>query len=356
MTIREKWEKSLGVKCSFQTQKYLSGKYPLKPASGSVFITSNYCPSPQLVAAILKLGPGEALYHQQQLVACVADAIDTEAAGTYKRIDLPGNVLAIHRLWDIYSRNEEAMQLDFQLLTNGRASAQLSNTVTIIGDRNKIFLEEGAKAEACILNSTAGPVYIGHGAEIMEGSMVRGPFALCEHSVIKMGAKVYGATTIGPHCKVGGEVSNIILFGYSNKAHDGFIGNSVIGEWCNLGADTNSSNLKNNYAPVKLFSYAENVPVDTGLQFCGLIMGDHCKTGINTMFNTGTMVGVGCNIYGGGFPPTAIPNFSWGGSDGFVIYNLDKLIETAEKVYARRGLKYDEQEKALMAADFDNTV
>ena len=218
-----------------------------------------------------------------------------------------------------------------------------------------MFLEEGAKAEACILNTTAGPIYLAKDAEIMEGSVVRGPFSLGEHSALKLSTKVYGPTTIGPHCKVGGEVNNSVIFGYTNKAHDGFLGNSVIAEWCNLGADTNNSNLKNNYGNVKLFNYAQSKMVDSGLQFCGLIMGDHSKSGINTMFNTGTVVGVAANIYGGGFPDTHIPSFSWGGSEGFEIYRLEKLFETAEKVFERRSLKFNTTEKEILTSVFNQT-
>lgn len=247
-----------------------------------------------------------------------------------------------------FSKNAEALKADFELITKNRTSQPLSNTVTVIGDRSLVFLEAGAKAEACILNTTSGPIYLGVDAEIMEGSVVRGALALCEHSALKLSTKIYGATTIGPHCKVGGEVNNSVIFGYSNKAHDGFLGNSVVGEWCNLGADTNNSNLKNNYGNVKLYSYAQKKQVDTGLQFCGLIMGDHSKTGINTMLNTGTLAGVAANIYGGGFPATYIPNFSWGGSTGFETYRTDKLFETATKVFERRGKVFDQLEKDIL--------
>jgi UDP-N-acetylglucosamine diphosphorylase/glucosamine-1-phosphate N-acetyltransferase len=219
----------------------------------------------------------------------------------------------------------------------------------VIGDSSLVFLEKGARAEACILNTTAGPIYLDAGSEVMEGCAVRGPFSLGEHSALKMNAKVYGATTIGPHCKVGGEVSNSVIFGYSNKAHDGFLGNSVLGEWCNLGADTNNSNLKNNYGNVKLFNYRLNAPADTGLQFCGLIMGDFSKSGINTMFNTGTVVGVGANIFGGGFPPTHVPSFSWGGGEKMEEYRLDKMFETSEKVFARRSMEFSQAEKDILA-------
>lgn len=259
----------------------------------------------------------------------------------------------LNNVWELFQKNAEAIKSDFALLTKNRTSQPLSNTVTVIGDKNLVFLEEGAKAQACILNTSGGPIYLGKDAEIMEGSVVRGPLALCEHSALKLSTKIYGATTIGPHCKVGGEVNNSVIFGYTNKAHDGFLGNSVIGEWCNLGADTNNSNLKNNYSNVKIFNYNKNKQIDTGLQFCGLIMGDHSKSGINTMFNTGTVVGVGSNIYGGGFPNTVIPNFSWGGSGGFENYRLEKLFETAERVYERRGLKFGEVEKQILTSVYE---
>jgi UDP-N-acetylglucosamine diphosphorylase/glucosamine-1-phosphate N-acetyltransferase len=241
------------------------------------------------------------------------------------------------------------------LLTHGRNSLPLSSTNTVIGNTSEVFIEEGAIIEAAILNTKSGPIYVGKDSEIMEGSVVRGPFALCEHSALKLGTKVYGPTTIGPYSKVGGEINNSVIFGFSNKAHDGFLGNSVIGEWCNLGADSNNSNLKNNYGNVKLFSYVEERPVDTGLQFCGLIMGDHSKCGINTMFNTGTVAGVGANIFGGGFPPTHIPDFSWGGAEGMEEYRFDKMLETAQRVYARRGLKISEDEKKILETIFKDT-
>src|SRR6185312_15433765 len=238
-------------------------------------------------------------------------------------------------------------------LTKGKKSAKVSATNTLIG--KKIFIEKGAKLECAVLNSTSGPIYIGKNAEVMEGAIIKGPFSLGEESTIKAGAKIYGPTTVGPHSKVGGEVNNSVVFGYSNKAHDGFLGNSVIGEWCNLGADTNNSNLKNNYSEVKLWDYAEEKPVSTGLTFCGLIMGDHSKCGINTMFNTGTVVGVSANIYGGNFPPKFVPSFSWGGADGFVTYDIGKALETAERVYERRHKEFNKTEKDIFKEVFSLT-
>ncbi len=356
LTIKEKWELFLKTECSYSTQKYLSAKYLLKEEKENVFINSGFCPGASLCEAILSLKSGEALMKGDQLIALKGSLNDLQNASSLRKIEFSSETFSINHVWDLFQKNAEALKNDFELLTKGRKSQTLSSTVTVIGDKNLVFLEEGAKAEACILNTSSGPVYLGKEAEIMEGSVVRGPFALCEHSALKLSTKIYGATTIGPHCKVGGEVNNSVIFGYTNKAHDGFLGNSVIGEWCNLGADTNNSNLKNNYGNVKIFNYSKNKQIDTGLQFCGLIMGDHSKSGINTMFNTGTVVGVGSNIYGGGFPNTVIPNFSWGGSEGFENYRLEKLFETAERVYERRGLKFGAVDKQILTAISEGVI
>ena len=243
--------------------------------------------------------------------------------------------------------------MDYELLTKGRKSTELSSTNTIIGDR--VFAEEGVEVEAAILNSKNGPIYLAKGSSIMEGSMVRGGLSLGEYSQLKLGTKIYGAVTIGPHSKVGGEVNNSVIQGYSNKGHDGFLGNSVIGEWCNLGADTNNSNLKNNYDEVKLWSYAKKGFERTGLQFCGLIMGDHSKCGINTMFNTGTVIGVSSNIFGSGFPRNFVPSFSWGGASGFVEYKLDKALKTAEIVFGRRSVELDATERQILTHIYEQT-
>lgn len=355
-TIREKWESILNTTVSYLTQDYLTEKYPLKQNTDNIFINGKVCPDKNLITALKELKEGESLYKNQTLIAYRGDNFEHVSQSTSPKISYKDNVLEINHTWDIFQKNSEALKVDFEWLVQNKKSKALSSTVTVIGNKDLVFLDEGAVAEACILNTMAGPIYIGKDAEIMEGSAVRGPFSLGEHSALKLNTKIYGATTIGPHCKVGGEVNNSVIFGFTNKAHDGFLGNSVIGEWCNIGADSNNSNLKNNYGNVKLFSYAENKQVDTGLQFCGLIMGDHSKCGINTMFNTGTVVGTGSNIYGGGFPPTHIRNFSWGGSEGFVTYKLEKLFETAEKVFERRGLVFDESEQSILKAVFSQTT
>jgi UDP-N-acetylglucosamine diphosphorylase/glucosamine-1-phosphate N-acetyltransferase len=356
LTIREKWERYLGTACSYHTQSYLSKKFPLRVSASFVLINSKYCPDPALVAAVKALKPEEALYRNEHLLAFNGQVSDLSNLEGLRRVSYDQPVFEVNHPWDIFQKNDAALKADFKLLTEGKKSEPLSASVTVVGSREQVFLEKGARMEACTLNTTNGPVYLGQDAEVMEGALIRGPFAIGEHSALKLGAKVYGATTIGPHCKVGGEISNSVIFGFSNKAHDGFLGNSVIGEWCNLGADTNNSNLKNNYGTVKLFNYEKNKQIDTGLQFCGLIMGDHSKSGINTMFNTGTVVGIGCNIYGGGFPATHIPDFSWGGSDGLDTYRLDKLFETAERVFERRGLKLEAVDREILSTIFEKSV
>lgn len=347
-TLREKWAETLEYPCSVQSKDYLSEKFLYEEAADSIYINSRLLPDPKLAEAVQELQPDHALVKGNILLAYRAQVKNLNEAWNLKKLDYKRDFDQIRRPWDIFQKCGQGIVYDLELIRKKRKSHPLSQTVTVLGDRNLVFLEEGAKAEACILNTSSGPVYLGKEAEVMEGSVIRGPFALGEHSTLKLCTKIYGPTSIGPHCKVGGEVNNSVIFGYSNKAHDGFLGNSVIGEWCNLGADTNNSNLKNNYGNVKLYNYATRSVEDSTLQFCGLMMGDHSKTGINTMINTGTVVGVGCNIYGGSFPPTYIPNFSWGGAEDLKEYQLEKLFETAGKVFERRGMKFDSIEKQIL--------
>ncbi len=357
LTITQKWETYLNGKLTFQTQDFLNTKYKAVYTNNAVFINGKICPTPELLAQINNLEFNKGIKKENTLIAYrsnQASSLNIEEALSSSE-ETNCNYLSVENTWDIFSKNGEAIKQDFELLTRDKTSQALSSSNTVIGDTKDIFLEEGAVVEAAILNTKSGPIYIGKDAEIMEGSVVRGPFALCEHSALKLSTKVYGPTTIGPHSKVGGEINNSVIFGYSNKAHDGFLGNSVIGEWCNLGADTNNSNLKNNYGNVKLYNYAQQKMVDTGLQFCGLTMGDHSKCGINTMFNTGTVVGVGANIFGGGFPPTHIPSFSWGGAEGMEEYKFDKMVETANRVYARRSISMSAEEKQILQTVFDKT-
>ncbi len=355
LTIKEKWEKYLNAPVSFQTQEYLSEKYAKILSSENVYINGKICPNDFLINEIAQLNLNTSIKAGNDLIAFKTssqDAFDSEKE-LKVATEVEKKYISVKQPWDIFSKNGEALKQDFEFLTKGKKSQPLSTTNTVIGNAADVFLEEGAIVEASILNTKSGPIYIGVDAEIMEGSVVRGPFAICEHSALKLSTKIYGPTTIGPHSKVGGEINNSVIFGYSNKAHDGFLGNSVVGEWCNLGADTNNSNLKNNYGNVKLYNYRKETSVETGLQFCGLMMGDHSKCGINTMFNTGTVVGVGANIFGGNFPPTHIPSFSWGGGDDFEDYKLDKMFETTERVYARRSMTLTEIEKNILSYVFN---
>ena len=361
MTIREKWEHVLGAEVSHITQDYLSRKYPLTVTDDNVIINGTLLPDPMLKRQICDLAMDEALLDGDKLVAARLTGEQFNKLVNEQDIDqLQGfnyeePYVGLERPHDIFTYNGKAIEADFERLTKGRTSHPLSDTNTVIGDPSRIFLEAGARVECAILNTQNGPIYVGRDAEIMEGCIVRGGLAMCEHSVLKLGAKVYGPTTLGPYCKVGGEVNNCVFQAYSNKGHDGFMGNSVIGEWCNIGADSNTSNLKNNYAEVKLWDYVNRRFMPTGLQFCGLIMGDHSKCGINTMFNTGTVVGVSCNIYGAGFPRNYVPSFMWGGAAGTKEYRFDKAMETAEIMMKRRNIDLDGTEREMLTAVFEQT-
>jgi len=359
LTIREKWEKYLNCKTSSLTEEYLSEKFPIAIKSNNYLINSSVFPNKQIIDEIHALKPNQALSTGEYIIAYNIKEDDFENIGddslaNYEEIVLKSQHTKLNNIWDIFMLNGEEIAKDFELLTKGRKSVAISTTNKTAGE-NQIFIEEGAKVEFSILNATEGPIYIGKDAEIMEGCLVKGPFALCENAILKMGAKIYGGSTIGPFSKVGGEINNVVILGYSNKAHDGFLGNSVIGEWCNLGADTNTSNLKNTYEDVKLWNYPLQTFVNTGLQFCGLIMGDHSKCGINTMFNTGTVVGVNANVFGSGFQRNFIPSFSWGGVSGISTYDIKKAIIVAQRVYERRNLVFNETEKDILKNVFNLT-
>jgi len=345
LTITEKWAKR-GFSCGFATQDYLQAKYPLSKAN--LQINGALCPNDGLVAAIKALHSGEELVSGSTVLA--------RHSGGGKQVSYSGEFTLIQHTWDIFTQNRNQIIADFELITKGRTSREISDPHTIVYGKENLFIEEGASIRAAIINAEGGPVYIGKKAQVHEGSIISGAFALCEGSHLNMGAKIKGDTTIGPYSKVGGEIGNSVVFGYSNKGHDGYMGNSVLGEWCNLGADTNTSNLKNNYAMVKLWDYATGRFANTGLQFCGLMMGDHSKCGINTMFNTGTVVGVGANIFGAGYPRNFVPSFSWGGANGFVTFQLRKFAEVAEAVMHRRNKEYDQVEQNIIQHIFDETA
>jgi UDP-N-acetylglucosamine diphosphorylase/glucosamine-1-phosphate N-acetyltransferase len=355
LTIREKWEKYLGATTTTLTEEYLMEKYPMVEMEQNIMINASFIPNAELVSLIQNLEANQAVVFGEEIVAFHTN--DTQEEVDFEQYDCvvyEGDLMQIENTWDIFAKNDSALRDDFNLITADRTSQPIPKSVNVIAPEN-IFIEEGAKLEFVTLNAATGPIYIGTNAEIMEGSVIRGPFALCESGRVKLATKVYGATTVGPHSVIGGEVNNSVLFGYSNKGHDGFLGNSVLGEWCNIGADSNNSNLKNNYEEVRLWSYETEGFAKTGLQFCGLMMGDHSKCGINTMFNTGTVVGVSANIFGAGFPRNFVPSYSWGGASGFSTYITSKAFQTAKIVMARRNVEFTEQDAAILTHVFEET-
>ena len=355
MTIRKKWEMRLGSTTTTLTEEYLSEKYPMVELEENVMINASFLANDALAELVSNLGHNQAIFKGDEVIAFYTseeqEEVDFDA---YEIIEYNGDCITIEHTWDIFSKNDAAIREDFEYLTEDRKSQPIPKSVNVIAPEY-IFIEEGAKLEFVTLNASTGPIYIGRDAEIMEGSTIRGPFALCDDASVKMGSKVYGATTVGPHSRIGGEVKNAVLFANSNKGHEGYLGDSVIGEWCNMGADTNNSNLKNNYEEVKLWSYETERFAKTGLQFCGLMMGDHSKCGINTMFNTGTVIGVSAIIFGTGFPRYFIPSFSRGGAAGFTTYLTVKAFETARLVMNRRGLEFDEREAAILEHVFEES-
>ncbi|RZL63764.1 MAG: glucose-1-phosphate thymidylyltransferase, partial [Pedobacter sp.] len=335
------------------TQDYLSKKFKL--ASSNLYINGSVCPDEELLEAVVKLKDGEVLHAADIVIAYHASSFLNyqEALSSLERVAYLSSFVKIDHPENIFGFNDTELQKDFALLTKGKTSARLSGTNTILGD--DIFVDEGATAECSTFNALQGPIYLGKNSQVWEGCHIRGSFALCNDSQVKMGAKIYGKTTIGPFSRVGGEINNAVIWGYSSKGHEGYLGNSVMGQWCNIGADSNNSNLKNNYGEVRLWDYEKENFRKTGLQFCGLIMADHAKCAINTMFNTGTVAGVSANIFGSGFPRNFIPDFAWGGAHGFDIYALDKMLETAALVYERRDLILDETEKNIISHIFEMT-
>ena len=355
LTIREKWEFYLKTTTTTVTEDYLSDKYPMVEMGENVMVNASYLPNLELVEMIRDLKANQAIFKDEDVIAFFTkEAQDDIDFQDYEAIEFAEDIIKIENTWDIFSKNGEAIQEDFTLITKEKTSQSIPASNNIIAPQN-IFIEEGAKLEFTTLNASKGPIYIGKNAEIMEGAIIRGPLALCENAVVKLGAKIYGPTTLGLSSKVGGEINNSVIFDNSNKGHDGFLGNSVVGEWCNLGADTNNSNLKNNYAEVRLWDYQTEGFAKTGLQFCGLMMGDHSKCSINTMFNTGTVIGVSANIFGSGFPRNFVPSFSWGGNSGFTTYLTKKAFEVAGVVMARRKIEFSDQDKVILEHVFEET-
>ena len=348
LTNDERWSHYLPeANISFKTEDYLSNQFKcIERNKDSITVNAGIIPNNDFVATVINLNENEALYFNDAKIAFKGN-------GTIKINYCGEEPVFLTKRWHIFQKNQEVIEQDFILLKGDRNSQELSKSNILIGNPEQLFIEEGASIEACTLNTNDGPIYIGENAIVMEGCLIRGAFALCEHATLKLGTKVYGPSSIGPYCKVGGEINNVVFQAYSNKGHDGFLGNSIIGEWCNLGADTNTSNLKNNYTDVKLWNYESDNFINTGLQFCGLMMGDHSKCGINTMFNTGTVVGVFTNIFGSGFPRNFVPSFSWGGNKGFTTYLTKKAFEVASLVMQRRGCKFTNQESEILKEVFE---
>jgi UDP-N-acetylglucosamine diphosphorylase/glucosamine-1-phosphate N-acetyltransferase len=362
LTIADKWRKFAGQAVSYLTQPYLQKKYTCHSApTGNMYVNGAVCPNADLMKAVRQLKPGKALFRNNVLLAYHADEQTFESltylyeySNAVPKI-FEGNVTIIQEVWEIFTRNGQQIKADFDLITEGRTSAPITDPHTVVYAPENIFLEEGVKLRAAVLNAESGPIYLGKNCEVQEGAVIRGAFALGEGSMLNMGSKMRGDITIGPFCKVGGEISNSVIFGYSNKGHEGFLGNSVLGEWVNLGADTNTSNMKNNYADVKLWNYVKGGMKDTGLQFCGAIMGDHTKCGINTMLNTGTVTGVSANVFGSGYPRNFIPSFTWGSTPAIETYQLPKFFESAARAMERRQRVLDEVEKGILSSVYEQT-
>ena len=355
LTIREKWEKHLGLTTTTITADYLEEKYPMVEMEENILINASFCPTESLVEKMKNLSKNEAIFKGEDVLAFHTTQSQEEVDfDTYTQIEFDEELLQIKNTSDIFTHNGKAIQQDFDLITAERTSETIPAGIQVLNPEN-IFIEEGAQILFSTLNASEGPIYIGKDALIMENSSIRGPFAMCENAVVKMGTKIYKDTTIGPFSKVGGEISNAVIFGYSSKGHDGYLGNSVIGEWCNLGAGTNNSNLKNNYSEVKLWNYETERFAKTGLQFCGLMMGDHSKCAISTMFNTGTVVGVSANIFGSGFPRNFTPSFSWGGTAGYTTFQMNKVSEVVTAVMKRKNLVFDAVDQKILDHVFEET-
>lgn len=362
-TLSEQWMDMLGGDQAFLTEPYLYSCFQAQDQQKErLFINARLIPDYRLAGELRQIADRMALRAGDQLLAVKVPA-NEDVPDYHALLDYPATAPEndlqfsfLQHLTDLFRFNEGAIHEEIKRVTYGMISAAIDPTNTVIGDPEDVFIAEEAIIEGAWLNVRKGPVYIGQGAHVQEGSTVIGPCTIGAHTTVKPLTRVGGASTIGPWCKIGGEVSNSIFQGYSNKGHDGYVGNSIIGEWCNLGADTNTSNLKNNYGPISIFNYQERKPVNTGLTFCGLLMGDHSKSAINTMFNTGTVCGVSANVFGGGFPPGFIPSWSWGGGDGLTTYDLEKSLETAHRMMGRRNVELDTDTEQMLRHIFTLTA
>lgn len=351
-TINKKWEAYLPIaNVSYLTEAYLDHKYVADYHETNIYIDASYLPDEAFVGIIEKVSINEGLYYQNSLIAFKTShklnfgfEYLPEKCAEYK-----DNIDVINSLPSLFLNNAHQIKLDFEKIVKGRKSAEITDPFTAVYSPENIFIEEGVSIKAAILNAENGPIYIGKNSIIQEGSLLIGPVAIGENSMVAFGAKIRPNTTLGPVCRVGGEVGNSIFHAFTNKAHDGFLGNSYIGEWCNLGANTNNSNLKNDYKSVKLYDYSVDDLVDSGEIFCGTFMGDYSKAGISTMFNTGTVVGVSVNVYGAGFQEKFIDSFTWGGkTEGYVKYRFEKALEVINDTMSRRNLHLTDEDERIL--------
>jgi UDP-N-acetylglucosamine diphosphorylase/glucosamine-1-phosphate N-acetyltransferase len=362
LTIREKWERHMGLPASFLTQDYLAERYAMDYDEENYLINGSLFPSEELIRLIRQLNYSEALLQDGELLAAklkgsqIEKLIKDEDFGDLAGFEVRKDHPKLRSVPDIFRFNDTELRADFALLTKGRKSAPLPESNRLLGPADQLFLEEGVDIECATLNTKTGPIYIGRNCLVMEGCLIRGGLAMGEESVLKMGTRIYGATTLGPGCKAGGEISNVVFQANANKGHEGYLGNAVIGEWCNIGAGTEASNLKNNYTEIKIWNYPEGRFKPTGLQFCGLIMGDHSKLGINTMINTGTVIGVCANVFGTGFPRNFVPSFAWGGPHGYTTWRSSQAFDTVEKVMARREKQMSVQDRLILLRIFEDTA
>lgn len=355
LTFKKRWEKLLGYTESFFiTEDYLQKKFLPPKANEALVITPNFLPSPTVLQQIKTLKKGEALSYEGQIIARLVDIENQQLSPLHKQTEITEHLVFFKKPWDLFTYNDKAIRFDFDLVTQGRKSQPIPRTAFVNGNKEDIFIEEGADIEFAFLHTKNGPIYIGKNAEVMEGVSIKGPVAICDNVVMKFGTQIYGASTFGPYCKICGEASNVVMFGYSSKGHNGYLGNSVIGEWCNMGAGTNASNLKNNYSLIKMWSIAEQKYINTDLQFCGTIMGDHSKTAINTRLNSGTLIGLAANIFKPHFPPHFVKNYSWGGDEGDPKFILEKAYHTAEVMMARRSVTLTPADKDILKYVFDH--
>jgi len=352
-TLIEKWNAFLNTSCSYATQAYLAPKFPAKPAALNCFINPSYIPTQALVDQIKELQEKQVLLCENKPVACcTSDSVLPQDFSNFEVVVVQEALLHIEKVSDLFSKNAAVLAMDFDRLTHNKVSQPLDNSNRLIHPE-RIFITPGAQVSCAVLNATDGPIYIGSNAQIMEGSLLRGPIALCDKVLVKMGTKVYGGTTIGPNSKIGGELNNVLFLGNSNKGHDGFLGNAVIGEWGNIGAATDASNLKNNYGNVRICNYETENFAKSALQFCGLLMGDFSRCGIHSMFNTATLIGINTNIFGSGFPRTFIPSFSYGGAQGFQTHAFRKAMESNVAMMKRKGEQLSDLDTAILQTVFE---